>query len=441
MSNDIAIDETNPRYWSYDGEPTLLLGGSIEDNLYQVDDVQRHLDDLVEAGGNYARCTMSARDEGNVQPFDRTNGTYDLEAWNDAYWTTFERFLEATETRDVVVQIELWDCWDGVGDSWDRSVWNPANNRTYDAAESGLPTTHEGYEKRFENPFLRTVPALDDNETVLAHQTAFVDRILDATAEYEHVLYSIDNETDGDPEWGEFWATFVRERAPDAFVTQMWNPWELRHPEHNHTIDHPETYDFVDVSQNNFQTGEEHWSALQACRARVTDPARPMTNVKIYGCDDAAGGDVGIFGGTRHGLERFWRNVIGGCASARFHRPTSGLGLGEEARTAIEGARTITDELHLPDCEPRDDLLVGRRHNVGSEAHPDREHEAHVLANPGTAYAVYFPRGGEATLEPDVSGLTCRWFDAGAAEWGARTPAGDGHLSAPGDGQWVAHVR
>ena len=54
----------NPFYWQYQGKPVLLLGGSREDNLFQIPDLEAHLDLLASVGGNYIRCTMSSRDEG-----------------------------------------------------------------------------------------------------------------------------------------------------------------------------------------------------------------------------------------------------------------------------------------------------------------------------------------------------------------------------------------
>ena len=53
-----------------------------------------------------------------------------------------------------------------------------------------------------------------------------------------------------------------------------------------------------------------------------------MNNVKIYGADS------GRFGTTVDAQERFWRNVYGGMASARFHRPESDLGLSSTASAA-----------------------------------------------------------------------------------------------------------
>ena len=36
----------NPRYWQYKGKPVLLLGGSKDDNLFQIPDLQEHLDEM-----------------------------------------------------------------------------------------------------------------------------------------------------------------------------------------------------------------------------------------------------------------------------------------------------------------------------------------------------------------------------------------------------------
>jgi hypothetical protein len=65
----IEIYKTNPAYWQYDGKPVLLMGGSKDDNLFQIPDIKEHLDLLKSVGGNYVRNTMSSRDQGNVWPF------------------------------------------------------------------------------------------------------------------------------------------------------------------------------------------------------------------------------------------------------------------------------------------------------------------------------------------------------------------------------------
>jgi len=117
----IDIYRPNPAYWQYGGKPVLLLGASKDDNLFQIPDLQEHLDLLKSAGGNYIRNTMSSRkDKGfEVQPFRKLpNGKYDLNQWNNQYWTRFSNMLRWTYQRDIIVQIEIWATFDYYRDNW-----------------------------------------------------------------------------------------------------------------------------------------------------------------------------------------------------------------------------------------------------------------------------------------------------------------------------------
>lgn len=92
-SDRIRPGNANPFYWQYRGQPVLLPGGSVEDNLFQIPDQQSYLDLLKSVGGNYVRCTMSSRDPGDVWPFGKTDdGRYDLATWNEEYWRRFREF-------------------------------------------------------------------------------------------------------------------------------------------------------------------------------------------------------------------------------------------------------------------------------------------------------------------------------------------------------------
>ena len=54
----ITPSATHPGFWSYGGKPVLLLGGSREDNLFQIPDLKEQLDLLARVGGNYIRNTI-----------------------------------------------------------------------------------------------------------------------------------------------------------------------------------------------------------------------------------------------------------------------------------------------------------------------------------------------------------------------------------------------
>jgi hypothetical protein len=425
----------NPRYWQYKGRPVLLLGGSKDDNLFQIPDLKEHLDAIQKAGGNYIRNTMSDRnDKGfEVYPFKRRpDGKYDLKQWNEEYWLRFENMLRWTAERDIIVQIEVWDRFDYSTKNWDPHPCNPKNNINYTYAQSGFAERYPDHPGRNKQPFFFATPKQRNNAVVFEYQERFVDKMLSHSLRYDHVLYCMDNETSGEEAWGAYWAGHIRRGAAEVgrkvCATEMWDAWDLKAAEHRRTLDHPERYDFADVSQNNQKKGREHWDNFQWVRARVAKQPRPLNTVKTYGADG------GPYGNNRDGLERWWRHVIGGAASARFHRPDSGLGLSEPAAAAIKAARKLESLVKLWDVQPANHLLSDRAEN-----------EAYLAARPGNSYVLYFTDGGSVGLDlKQASGrFEVRWIDVAAGEWGKRETLDGGGVrivSAPGKGQWVAAI-
>ena len=432
----------NRFYWQYRGQPVLLLGGSREDNLFQVPDLEAQLDLLASVGGNYLRCTMSSRDPGDVWPFERVpaTGLYDLNKPGQAYWERFHLFLDLTAERDIIIQIELWDRFDFSRAPWQDNPYNPKSNIDYTVEASGLRPdiyTHPGQR---ENAFFRTVPNLENNTVVLPYQIQQVTAMLSLSLNYGNVLYCMDNETNGSPEWGAYWSEVIKEQAATVgvtvYTTEMWDDHSLLGPEHANTLDHPELYDFVDISQNNHQVNYEHWANPQEIRRRVLDSGhtRPLNSVKIYGAN------TGRYGTTRDAQERFWRNIFGGLASSRFHRPTSGLGHNDIAQAHIRSMRMLTAKIDIFKCEPATERLSNRSRN-----------EAYCTANPGTDYAVFFPDGGDVRL--DVSAAegrpgTVQWLDIRNCRWTGAPQAvlvdaaSAAHLVTPAEeGYWAAVIK
>lgn len=432
----------NPWYWSYRGKPVLLLGGSDDDNLFQWPEKEliAQLDRLAAAGGNVIRNTMSDRkDRGwEVYPFKQLEGgKYDLGAWNDEYWARFDRMLRETSRRGIFVQIEIWDRFDysdsGGGNRWQIHPYNPKNNVNYTYQESGFAERYPDHPGRNRQPFFFTTPKQRNNRVVLPYQMGFVDKMLDSTLRYDHVLYCMDNETSGEEEWGRYWARFVKDRAArqgkKVCVTEMWDDWDLTAARHKRTFDHPELYDFVDVSQNNQNKGQKHWDNFLYVRNYLAKHPRPMNTTKTYG---ATGNK---FGHTdQDGIERFWRHLLAGAASMRFHRPDSGLGLNDKAVAAIRAARKLESKIPLWSVTPANELLSDRQSN-----------EAYLAADKGHAYALYFPAGGEVRL--DLSGLSgpriAYWINIDSGEWGPNQDmpvGGKVSIHPPGKGNWAAAI-
>lgn len=434
-TNRIQPYAKNPRYWQYQGQPVLLLGGSKDDNLFQIPDLKEHLDAMEAVGANYIRNTMSDRnDQGfEVYPFKRLpDGKYDLEQWNEEYWRRFENMLQWTAERDIIVQIEVWDRFDYSTKNWPPHPYHPKNNINYTAEQSGFAAEYPDHAGANKQPFFFTTPKQRNNIVVLKYQQRFVDKMLYYSLKHDHVLYCMDNETSAQEAWGAYWAGWIKQRATEAgqqvCVTEMWDAWDLKADEHKRTFDHPERYDFCDVSQNNQKQGQEHWDNFQWVRARIANQPRPLNTVKTYGADG------GRFGNNRDGLERWWRHIIGGAAGARFHRPDSGLGLSAPASAAIRAARKLESLIKLWDVAPANELLSERENN-----------EAYLAAKAGQSYALYFTAGGSVGLNLKAAKGTfdVRWIDIRTGEWGRREQIQAGStvtLVAPAKGPWVAAI-
>jgi predicted SnoaL-like aldol condensation-catalyzing enzyme len=267
---------------------------------------------------------------------------------------------------------------------------------------------------------------------VLRYQKRFVEKMLSYSLKYDHVLYCMDNETSGEEKWALYWSQLILDQAKaksrKVYVTEMWDDWDLKAARHKRTFDHPDQYAFCDVSQNNQKKGQEHWDNFQWALRYTAKKPRPLNTVKTYGADG------GRHGNTRDGIERWWRHVIGGAATARFHRPTSGLGLSELSIASVKAARKLESVMKLWDIEPANELLTDREDN-----------EAYLACNPGKAYALYFTNGGEVGLDlrKDRGRYSLRWIDIRTGQWRGEQPINGERIvtiKAPSKGHWVAVI-
>jgi len=411
----------NPHYWQYKGKPVLLLGATDNDNLFQNENLESHLDSLRMFGGNYIRNTMSDRDPGNKRAFALASpGKYDLNKWNDEYWLRFENLLRLTKERDIIVQIEIWDRFDHSREPWLTDPYNPKNNINYSYSEAGLDSLYALHPGQNKHPFFFTVPALQNNEVLLKYQKNFVKKLLTISLQFDNVLYCIDNETSGMEEWATFWVGFVNENSEGKkiYVTQMWDNWDVKSPMHKRTLDHPERYGFIDISQNSQIPGQPNWDNAQYVFQYIKNVPRPVNSTKVYGSDRGSWLDRGIT--TEHAVQTFFRNIIGGFASSRFHRPPSGLGLSQTSISCLTTIRKIEEKVGMWDIEPRMDLLG----NAG-------DNKAFLSAREGEFYVIYFTGAGTVTLDLDefTGPYTIDWIPVEDADWkGKDTIEGGSHV-------------
>ncbi|MFP4367723.1 MAG: hypothetical protein ACLFQA_11575 [Bacteroidales bacterium] len=448
-TNAIRVCPDNPYYFQYKGVPLLLLGASDYHNIFQRTDLVEHLDKMISAGGNYVRNTMASReitdDHNDLWPYKIVEHTddplikiYDLNQFNEEYWRRFSFMLEETFKREVIVEIELWERHDTYRTrdqaGWERHPYNPDNNINYTSEESGLPSG-EWIKQEFDknHPFFKTVPRLQDNQLVLKYQRAFIDKLLTYTEHYDHILYNMNNETQEHRYFGEYWAGYLlkwaKKHGKHIEITDMQDNHNVKEVPVQRIME-SDLYTFVDISQNNFQKGEIHWQRIQFIRDFLKEDPKPITNIKIYGSDFAPP-PYEFWGDTNEALQRFWRNIIGGCASARFHRPLWGTGLNDIAAANLRSMRMITDSMDFFNHLPANHLLNERVEN-----------EAYCMAFAGKEYMVYFPSLGSVFLDAVPGNYELLWLRIQVSEW--QKPYSlelPGIIASPDDDHWAVLIR
>ncbi|NQV35865.1 MAG: hypothetical protein HQ515_24450, partial [Phycisphaeraceae bacterium] len=393
MRNEVRIQpySHNPQYWQYKGEPVMLLGGSKTDHLFLLEDLNAHLDQIHAVGVNYVRNTMSQREGKELKPHKLLpDGKFDLDQWNEEYWTRFQSMLKGAAQRDIIVQIEVWDRFDYTDANdwnlWQGSPWRPANNVNYTTTESGLADTYTDHPTMDRQPFFHSIPGMPAYDKKLdlvrKYQEAFVAKILSYSLSYGNVLYCVNNETSTPAEWGQYWIEFIKTKAAEkgvsVYITDMFDDaFDADKAKHTSIIfGDAEHYMFADISQINSQIyDDEHWKRLQLLLQLINKHPRPTNHVKIYSGGFSPWGT----GSLEDGVERFWRDILGGSAAVRFHRPAEGKPLDERTRSCIRAARLLANRIKLWEVTPQMNLLSNRSDN-----------EAYLAAKPGEIYVLYF---------------------------------------------------
>ncbi len=458
----------NNFYWSYGDTPTLLVGGTNDDNLFQwpTSELAAHLDLLKYSGGNYVRNVLNnvyndldGLDSNDVKPHGKSGALYDLDTFNPEYFTRLERLLSEAKQRDIIVQITFWEAFEFITGNlngrfgsfylnYDDIPWNPKNNINYNSAQSGIPATNN-YIGTWESEwtsigFHYTPPGMSNaNAIVLGYQEKFIQKVLDSTLKFNNVLYNVQNERQWviPKIWSDYWISFATDYAVSKgktiYITDMADKYYMTQTQQQEVLN-SNNIDFFEISQVNQLGGQTQYDEIIYARNQLKNKKKPMNAVKIYKGSSGATQAKGVYDDE----DKMWRLIFGGAAAVRFHRPTSpnsrGFGLTTDGQTQIKSARMFTDEINLFAMAPNNSKLSQRSTN-----------EAYLLENPNQEYAVYFTGTNDHTVTLDLSDaegiFQVLWLDIQNNYWleqGENINSGAMvSISAPDDSQYIAILR
>jgi len=222
----LEIHPDNPHYFIHDGRTVVLVGCSDRAALFiwrndKGFDWRDYLRDIASAGLNYVRqdvCAWSILDapvdypaqfSSPAWPFlrpgpgDAVDGRprFDLMRPDPRYFAQRLRpFLEEARRLGIFVELTLFDQLNGR--SFPRSLFADENN------VNGLGL----------DPRDVLGSAAPENEPLWAIQRSYVSAVVDATRDYDHVIYEVANEA-GSAEWVAAVVGLLHELRPDALVS------------------------------------------------------------------------------------------------------------------------------------------------------------------------------------------------------------------------------
>ncbi|MFN2109745.1 MAG: DUF6298 domain-containing protein [Anaerolineae bacterium] len=325
---------------------------------------------------------------------------FDLTVWNEAYFERLRARLIAAGERGIYAAVMLFQGWSlsvnkqGL-DPWVVHPFNGENN------VNGVNVPYTGWDDN-EHPSLHSM----HNPHVLAHQEAYVRKVIDTVNDLDNVLYEIINEG-GSLAWQfhivDFVHAYERGKAKQhpAGITSG-TPWFRNAPLLTGSNDW-----FSPVSQPNW------WDRPGTPRVQdyQNDPP-PADGRKVVVPDtDHLWGHGG-------NPKWVWKCFVRGH-NPIFMDPWQGLYLGAtEAIAPWSFTGGISkDWRDYPDWEPTrramgDTRRYAEKMNlVAMTPRPDLCSTRYCLANPGEEYLIYLPDGGSVTVD------LCDVADSFAVEW------------------------
>jgi hypothetical protein len=282
-------------------------------------------------------------------------------------------------------------------------------------------------------------------DLIRGYQEIYVQKVLECTFPHKNILYCMNNETGEKPAWGVYWIKFIKEKALKAGVkvicTDMADDFYKASQSKYiaYYFSNPQIYDYINVSQvNSRHRDETHWEKIKWIADEAKRKGFLMNMSKLYGNDLTHAWDEWKPGDTDNAIEEWWRNLVAGVASVRFHRPLSGIGLSEESKACISATRKIESLIKFWNVDPRLDLL--------SEREPD---EAYLAARPGEEYILYFTHNGGGSVGLNLekysgSEFNITWvnIDTAVSKEGSKIAGGEiVTINRPDDSaHWVAAI-
>jgi hypothetical protein len=369
----LRVHPQNPRYFTDGSGKAIYLTGShtwnnlrdwLEPGNIQIFDYNAYLDLMSNHNHNFMRMWNWDSVFSDPIPWQRpgpgiaadSNPTLDFYKFNQAYFDRLRTRVMQARDRGIYVGIMFFDgSWSQ--EYWDGHIFNPNNN--IQGINGGGEAVHT-----LANP------------TVTAIQEAYVKKVIDTVNDLDNVLYEISNESNANSvQW-------------QSHMINVVKSYEASKPK-RHPVGMTATYpngvnaDLFNSPADWISPGGDEWQAY-----RDDPPPNDGRKVILNDTDH-----VGL-SSAEHPVWA-WKSFVRGLQPIVMDSVQPAAGDPETAvRVALGDTRRLATQLPLAGMTPRGDLAS----------------TGYALAQPGVAYVVFAPEGGEVSITVEPGTYQAHWW-------------------------------
>jgi hypothetical protein len=207
------------RWFTYNGQPIYLIGYDMQELAADPTiDYNAVLDLFVQYRLNKVRIWSYSywSPEDFLHPWSYTNGRFDLDAWNDAYWQRLRDFVAAAHRRGIMVEYTIFaannvDDWD-----WSSTDFRIAWNENFNVNQVFSENSQGNFSPEFFDLSYEKVSS--SGRTLKDYQQALLDKAVAELRQFDNVYFEVCNEFPGRDSnidsvypWQQFWASHLKQ--------------------------------------------------------------------------------------------------------------------------------------------------------------------------------------------------------------------------------------
>ncbi|VAW19611.1 hypothetical protein MNBD_BACTEROID05-1296, partial [hydrothermal vent metagenome] len=439
VKNNAFILGKSGRSFTYNGEPAYLVGFDKQEIVSDpTSNYVASLDTFQKYNINKVRIWLYTwfheNKYVNNSPWKYSNGKFDLDTWNDAYWVRVKDFIKEAAKRDIAVEITIFAPYPGA-DWWSNNktlAWLKENN-----INGAFSRNNSGTMSQFFN--LNYSEKSNSGKTLRQYQEALIDKTATELGSFGNVYFEIANEFGA---YANISRDYLWQNAMAKRLANKTNRLVSVHAQeaNKNTQFSYANKPYVDVMNYRvFGTGSSV-DYSPSGSSKMFNPVQRSGKILSVNESSGIGNIPNIAEDIDANTQYAWGVAMSGASFAFYQDKTITIGdsVWIAAAKRLRAIRTVFEAANFSTLSPVDSN--GKEYDSLVSSGPGDKWQ--VMANPGTRYLVYFwgnKSNKSAVINGTSGAYSYAWYDTRDARVVASGKLnGNGKLTiiAPNTSQW-----